>query len=560
MKDFTITIAKSGHKTLQYTIDGKTIRIHSAYDPVKESQRIVDEFNPKRASIIIVCGLGLGYHIQALGNKFPGKDIVVIEKDKQLAQLVKQEFPKVFEIASIVHDEEQIAAVLESMDIRSFKGTALFIHRPSYTLHSEFYDAMTASLHKQISSRISDLLTRFEFEELWVKNILHNTTQMHKASPVQSLFGKFKGIPGIIVSAGPSLIESLDALAQAYDRALIVCVDTAYKVLERHGITPHIVMTLDAQTHSIKHFLGITHKPLLLADVVSSPKVTRLIEKKIFSTTAKYYTAPDGSLKRESTPLMDWIQNFTGQIGDIQSGGSVATSAFDLLLTAGCSAIVLVGQDLAYTGREIHSRGTHHNDDWLPTINRFKNLDTINQNVIRKRKIKYVPSNNGGKVITDFVLDLYRSWFEDSAKRVPIPVYNASTGGAVIANTTFVPLKELVSKWQKPLVSPQQILSRELSHTKTINTKSLFKKFTQLHQALKELHEVTASRDTAHLYALLDNEDIDTLCSPFMRKTMFYIARHDLDQQKIDTLIMDAAQAAARQLLTIFAKLQGSLI
>lgn len=559
MENFTISIAKSGHKTLHYSKGNTVIRIHSAYDPVKEAQRIAEQCNPKRASIIIVCGLGLGYHIQALKNKFPQHALIVIEKDKVLAERVKQEFPEIFLLASIVHDEEQIAAALESIDIRSFRGTALVVHRPSYSLYPEFYDAMTSSLHKQISSRISDLLTRFEFEELWVTNILLNSQQMHTALPVQSLFGKFKGLPGIIVSAGPSLIHSLEALSQAYDKALIVCVDTAYKVLERHGIKPHIVMTLDAQTHSIKHLLGIAHKPLLLADVVSCPKVTRLIEKKIFSTTAKYYTAPDGSVKRESTPLMEWIQKFTGQIGDIQSGGSVATSAFDLLLTAGCSAIVLVGQDLAYTGREIHSRGTHHNDDWLPIINRFKNLDTINQNVIRKRKIKYVPCNNGSTVITDFVLDLYRGWFEDSAKRISIPVYNTSTGGAVIANTTFTPLQALVEKWKKPSVSPQEILSLELSHHKTINTQSLFDKFKSIHNKIKELH-TAAKQDTAQLYSLLDDEDMDTLCSPFMRKTLFYIARHNLDQQKIDSLIKDAAQAAAGQLLKIFAKLEGSLI
>ncbi|MGB4269749.1 MAG: 6-hydroxymethylpterin diphosphokinase MptE-like protein [Spirochaetota bacterium] len=559
MGNFTITIAKSGHKTLHYTNGQQTIRIHSAYDPVKEAQRIVEQCTPKRASLIIVCGLGLGYHILALKDKFPQLTIIVIEKDKNLIQLVQQEFPEVFTCACIVNDEEEIAKVLELLDIRSFRGTALLVHRPSYLLHPEFYDALTASIHKQISSRISDLLTRFEFEELWVKNILLNAKQMHSALPVKSLFGKFKGIPGIIVSAGPSLIHSLDALLQAYDKALIVCVDTAYKVLERHNIMPHIVMTLDAQAHSIKHFLGITQKPILLADVVSSPKVTRLIEKKFFSTTAKYYTAPDGSIQRESTPIMDWIQSFTGQIGDIQSGGSVATSAFDLLLTAGCSAIVLVGQDLAYTGREIHSQGTHHNDDWLPVINRFKNLDTINQNVIRKRKIKYVPSNNGGTVITDFVLDLYRTWFEDSAKRVPIPVYNTSTGGAFIANTTFTPLQALVEKWKKPPVSPQEIISHELSHNTPINTKSLFMKFSRLYQRLKEL-QTAAVQDTANLYSILDDEDMYTLCSPFMRKTLFYIARHNLDEQKIDTLIKDSARAAARELLKIFAKLEDSLI
>lgn len=549
MENFTISIAKSGHKTLHYNIGGTIIRIHSAYDPIKEAQRIAYLCNPKRASIIIVCGLGLGYHVQALKSKFPKHTIIVIEKDKMLADRVKQEFPEVISLASIIHDEEQIATALESIDIRSFKGTALLVHRPSYSLHPEFYDTMTASLHKQISSRISDLLTRFEFEELWVTNILLNSQLMHSALPVQSLFGKFKGLPGIIVSAGPSLIQSLDALAQAYDKALIVCVDTAYKVLERHSIKPHIVMTLDAQTHSIKHFLGIIHQPLLLADVVSCPKVVRQMNTKIFSTTAKYYSDADGSIKRESTPTMDWIQKFTGQIGDIQSGGSVATSAFDLLLNAGCSCIVLVGQDLAYTGREIHSRGTHHNDDWIPTINRFKNLDSINQLIIRKRKIKYVPANHGGTVITDFVLDLYKSWFEDSARKVSIPVYNTSLGGSVIANTQFTALDTLVASWSKPYKTPSSILHQIVNATTPLQADKLFKVLKVTQEKLRRINEALASDDAFD--TTLDDEDVDTLLSPFMRKTFFYIARHNLPQEKITALIKDSARAAAQKVLHI---------
>ncbi len=82
---------------------------------------------------------------------------------------------------------------------------------------------------------------------------------------------------------------------------------------------------------------------------------------RILSTTSKYFTDRHGNTRRETTPVMDWIERYTEPIGDIQSGGSVATSAFDLLLNLGCDPVILVGQDLAYTGREIHSSGTYHN-------------------------------------------------------------------------------------------------------------------------------------------------------------------------------------------------------
>jgi hypothetical protein len=157
---------------------------------------------------------------------------------------------------------------------------------------------------------------------------------------------------------------------------------------------------------------------------------------RIISTTSKYYNDFDGTLCRETTPFVDWLERRVTSPGDVQSGGSVATSLFDFLLNCGCSEIILVGQDLAYTGREIHCSGTHHNDDWQLLTSRFRGLDTINQNIIRKRQIRHVPAFGGrGTVVSDFVLSLYREWFEDSAARVSIPVINATGGGARIANT-----------------------------------------------------------------------------------------------------------------------------
>jgi hypothetical protein len=120
--------------------------------------------------------------------------------------------------------------------------------------------------------------------------------------------------------------------------------------------------------------------------MVSCPDILEhFTGKKIISTTSKYYQDSTGSTLRETTPVMDWIEQYTESPGDIQSGGSVATSAFDLLLNMGCNPIILFGQDLAYTGREIHCSGTFIMTTGCK-ITRLKNLDTINQNVIRKER------------------------------------------------------------------------------------------------------------------------------------------------------------------------------
>lgn len=62
--------------------------------------------------------------------------------------------------------------------------------------------------------------------------------------------------------------------------------------------------------------------------------------------------------------------------------------------------------------------------------------------IIRKRDTRFVPSAKDGTVLTDYVLDLYRHWFEESFKTLDFPVYNVNSRGAKIANCENVSLEE----------------------------------------------------------------------------------------------------------------------
>lgn len=557
MYRYQLKESSSGHTTLVCHSDNQAIRLHSAYDPMKEAGRQVSTFNPGRASHIIICGMGLGYHLQAIQQLWPDRKLIIVEHDPEVLDLARTVNPGIMEGATVITGRLDVHNVLEPIEISSFRGARVYRHRPSCQLYPDFYEDMAADIQQFFSSKMSDLLTRFEFEKLWIRNIFSNLNNLDRGYAVHDLFGKFKSIPGIIVSAGPSLRKNIDQLSMLKDRVLIVCVDTALKPMLKKGITPHIVMTLDAQAHSIKHFLGTnTDNAVLLADVVSYPKLVRDYSGPLlFSTTARYYDAPDGSLKREATPVMDWVEQHLPPLGDIQSGGSIATSAFDLVRNLGCDPIILVGQDLAYTGREIHSSGTHHNDEWLPVINRIKNLDTINQSVIRRRKIKFVPSfGNSKPVLTDFVLDLYRQWFSDSAGKVPIEVINATGGGAAIPNTIETSLDKLTSRIPKQKVPPEKILQQFLSHNTTLPTGKIYEEMAGFREQLLHLRSIASAelenendeRNTEELNAILSTDDMNSILKPFLRKALFYFNRHpELPEKKMkDMLCADIIDAA----------------
>ncbi len=557
MSKYILSDTPSGYKTLIYK-DLKEIKIHSSYNPVKEAERAVRAYSKGRASIIVVSGLGLGYHVSEIINRYPDIDIIVLEYDREVVKKVSQYNPQLLKRITLLTSVTDTAKVFEEINMNDFKGISHYIHRPSYRICKNYYDTLLTDIKQYISSKISDLLTRFEFEEKWTINIFKNLPEICGRSTVKDLFGKFKGYPGIIVSAGPSLRKNIHILNKLRDHCLIVSVDTAIKVLHRKNISPHIVMTLDSQNFSMKHFLGLNKfAPLLIADIVSCPGIIRSYAgEKTFSTTSKYYTNRKGEQIRETTPAADWLEKFMEPIGDIQSGGSVATSAFDLLLNLGCDPIILIGQDLAYTGREIHCSGTYHNDDWLTLISRLNNLNTINQNVIRKRKIKQVESfGKKNKVITDFVLDLYRTWFEDSSLKVNRTIFNATEGGAHIKNMkeeTLASISEMLNK--KPELTPDKIIDDSISHEDKSDTKKLI---AGLENAISHIDHIDLiikennPADMNEISHIIESKGLSELYRPFMRKCGIYLSRHDPEPDEAVDIIKKAIARANSVLLPL---------
>ena len=523
---YRVNFTKDNLPTLSFYDGNKEIRIHSAYMPQKEAEKSVEAFRDNGKNIILVLGAGLGYHLRELSKKYPSKAIIAVEHDEESIRLINEHFPETFNLVKIVNSQNDISYLFESGNFSEFNGFALYTHRPSYLINKNFYDDFVTDINRYASSKISDLLTRIEFEERWVENIITNSTHLKDSLRITSFFGKFKSCPGVIISAGPSLRKSLPLIKSIEEKAVLIAVDTALPVLCKYGIKPHFVMTLDAQKHSIKHFLGCSIPgTILVADIVSSPDIlNRYDGTKALSTTSKYYIDSNGQNKRETTPFAAVIEKYCGEIGDVQSGGSVATSAFDLLLNLGCSSIILFGQDLAYTGREIHSSGTHHNCSWLTITNRFTNLDTINMKIIRKRKIKYMKSCTGSTVVSDYVLNLYKEWFENSSALVKIPVINCASDGAFIENAINISgadLSEYISKKTYPAEIIEKI---KKSHYPKCRIDEVYKRCLDFLNMSEKMIENGKSLELIDM--IDDDNEISQFFSSYLKKTKMYLSRN----------------------------------
>lgn len=286
---------------------------------------------------------------------------------------------------------------------------------------------------------IVNYLTQMRFAEVSVRNLLDNvkylcdgykTTQLVEVIP--------NDIPGIVVAAGPSLNKNIQELKKAKGRAFIVAVDTAIKPLLAEGIIPDMFAIVDGK------------KPLDLIQKEEAKKIPLVTTINANSKILEYHTGMK-FFYNESYALVERIlMHGDWQYGGVATGGSVATSVFSLLYKIGLTRIILVGQDLAFTGNRSHADGT------FEKVMKEENTEgfiMVEGNVEEK-----VPTTGSLKIY----LDWYDKYIEGILEREKgnFRVINATEGGAKIKNTEIMTLHDAIAKECTREIDIQECLGR----------------------------------------------------------------------------------------------------
>lgn len=273
------------------------------------------------------------------------------------------------------------------------------------------------------------------FGNFYAQNVIGNAKQILKSHTINQLSGMIPNDrPAIIIAAGPSLKKNINDLKEAKGRALLIAVDTALKPLIAAGIVPDLFVTVDGNK-PVELFdqEEIWEIPMVLSADVNNEVVRRHTGKKIF-----YYNGEE------------FIQNLylahNIPCSGLPSGGSVSNSAFTLAEKLGFQTIILVGQDLAYTGNRSHMEGTFSEED------------------IQRKRINataMVEDLDGNMVPTQPNMLMFLQWFEDQMKEKPdLKVIDATEGGAKKKGAVNMMLKDAVQKkCPKERVDYQEIIN-----------------------------------------------------------------------------------------------------
>ncbi len=437
---------------------GRSVYLHSRHDPVGEARRLADGVPIEGHYGFLVCGLGLGYHIRALYERTRGEAVLLIgepNRDILAAAMFHTDLSEAIGSGKCVFltqlDKAYLHDRLDPNGATILLGMQIVAHPPSERLAGEFFRALRAEVTDYVAYARMCLVTVVANSRITCKNIAYNLPAYLSTPPIDGLRGRFAGLPGIVISAGPSLARNIDQLAALRDRAVLIAVQTTLKPLLSRGIRPHFVTSLDFHEISKGFFDGLDADAIADVHLVAEPKVTwHVIDA---------YRRLGGMISLLGNGFAGLCigRDLAARDG-LEAGATVAHLAFYLAEYMGCDPILFVGQDLAYSDNTYYAPGVAIHQAWRPELNRFHTIEMKEwERIVRGRNIlRKVKDIHGNEIYTDEQLFTYHQQFEKDFAVARARLIDATEGGARKAGTTVMTLAEAARQFCAAPIPPDR--------------------------------------------------------------------------------------------------------
>jgi hypothetical protein len=226
------------------------------------------------------------------------------------------------------------------------------------------------------------------------------------------------GVPAFICSAGPSLSLALPLLQEASKKGVIFAVNTAAHPVAEH-VDIDVLVTIE-NVDVTHHFVNALPRiKAAIVAMISNEKVYELLEE----AEVPFAVAGAGGDPMDSIAASLGLQMIHG-------GPSVATTATILADLMGCSPIVLLGQDCAFTGGKGHADGTPYDGE--------KQTGEVE-----------VPAWGGGTVRTSRPLMMFGRWlsrYAETTSPTGPRLINATMGGMHLEDWEELTLRHVLDE------------------------------------------------------------------------------------------------------------------
>ncbi|MEX2445280.1 MAG: 6-hydroxymethylpterin diphosphokinase MptE-like protein [Alkalispirochaeta sp.] len=384
--------------------------IHSSFDPEKEATRRIRSMTPpeEHQDGVVILGLGLGYLCEALHRSeqvaaFSSTKIAVVFHPNLLRTALRcrsSEWWTRYGPDRIVPAwlPGLLVPVLQQHEIRSFLSLKLVPLGESYP---EMLTTVETALEQYRERTEVNRNTLRRFGRLWVRNTIRSIRQFGIYAGVDHLVHFAPGAPVVVCAAGPTLDDVLPELYRRDGEALIIAVDTAVIALQKSGIDPDLAVISDPQYWNTRHLDQISPTTaVLVAEPATHPRTLRLWPGRAVMSASLF-------------PLGSYIDSRTGRHLKLGSGGSVATSAWDLARVIGSTSIAMAGTDLGFPRYRTHCAGSFFERRLTTVAHRLQPAEHGLWRYLHGARAIMTPSAGAAPIPSDARMKVYRSWFSE---------------------------------------------------------------------------------------------------------------------------------------------------
>jgi len=421
----TMVIKESRSKKLIpfITKEGRSIPLHSQFDPEKEGERFFSTFN--NPGYIVFLGFGAGYHIKPFLKNKQISEILIIDKDKTIFKTII----RYFNLTELFLDKRiKILIDPETNEVSDFLLRNYFpaisgnLHilklRARTETEAPFFSKIIQSINQTISPLSEDFSVQSYFGKRWFVNTLNN---LAAAETIATTIPPIK--KALIIGAGPSLELQLTEINKHAKDCYIISTDTALPALLKFNIKPDLVLSIDCQHITYFHFLeGIPDDIQLVIDLASPRNMARLTKNLMFFTSGHPFSLY-AERRWRSFPFID------------TSGGNVSHAAVSLAHSLGARQIYLFGIDFSYPKGKSYARGTYLYPFFNSKSERFNTLENYFVSFLfHNDHIEHIKDKTGMRYVTKPMMS-YKKRLEALIEELDTEVIQITGEGETIHTT-----------------------------------------------------------------------------------------------------------------------------
>jgi hypothetical protein len=430
-----------------------------------------------QSNLLVVFGLGLGETARAL-RALTDEPIVVYEPDPAILRRVLELGPtdlSDFEIVCTTHDLTQIWPTVFGQ-----RRSAVVLSTPGY---ADAFPAAAADLRATVAelvqrSRVNNETHRLRARD-WVADVLANVELLSEHPGFLALSGKYRGVPAFVVGAGPSLGKNGHHLVEAQKKGIVFALNSSARALARLGVEPQVVACMES--------IDVSH---LLREVSYLDRSIRAFSLSAHPNTLRTGQGPLLPVWEGILQLALPLFQLTGQSG-LAVSGSVSTLVFALAQRLGCSPIVFVGQDLAYTDGRAYAAGTPYENSrvernadgrrielkWCETLRGTHRL--AGEGMHESEPLNETVAWGGeGHVLSSIAFSAVRGWLEGAAtvlsrESPDTRLVNATEGGSRILGFEEMTLEALLETLPERNITSDSMVAEAHAETAPLSKKAI---------------------------------------------------------------------------------------